>query len=225
MELKQIVPEYHSCNPLRTYVQKLKDLITFPLRAICLFTVDKMGLSSLKSERFDYVAREVSGLCLDMGCGRRNTFVTKYLGGRGVGLDVFPYEGLVDSNVVPDPTQLSYQNNSFDTVTLIAVIHHIPKPIREKELSELWRVLKGKIIITTPNPLAGFLVHRLVHLYHKLFKWSIDEDTDRHPTEEEGDFVGDREIRRLLRSVGFKEPKKKYFGTQWGLNHMWIARK
>ncbi len=78
---------------LRSPIQKAKDFITFPLRAVTLFVNDKWSLSSLKSERFDYVSREVKGYCLDVGCGRGNRFVKEYLKGNGLGIDVFEYEG------------------------------------------------------------------------------------------------------------------------------------
>ncbi len=71
-------------------MQKLKDFVSFPVRAVTLFHDDRWGLSSLATERFDYVRREVQGYCLDVGCGRHNRFVTEHLGGNGVGIDVFP---------------------------------------------------------------------------------------------------------------------------------------
>jgi hypothetical protein len=56
-------------NRNRDLKQKIADFATFPLRAISLFESDCWGLSSLLSERFDYVADEVIGYCLDIGCG------------------------------------------------------------------------------------------------------------------------------------------------------------
>ena len=55
----------------RSLLRRLADFLTFPLRAMTLFEKDKWGLSSLASDRFRYVAREVRGYCLDVGCGRR----------------------------------------------------------------------------------------------------------------------------------------------------------
>src|SRR5690349_20837461 len=89
--------------------QLLKDFLTFPLRALTLFEDDKWGLSALRSERFDYVAREVRGYCLDVGCGRHNWFITHYLGGNGVGIDVFAYEGLSSAHLVEDITQFPFE--------------------------------------------------------------------------------------------------------------------
>jgi hypothetical protein len=63
---------------LRTRSQHVKDFLTFPLRAFTLFHDDRWGLSSLASERFDYVAAEVRGRSLDVGCGYGNRFITGY---------------------------------------------------------------------------------------------------------------------------------------------------
>jgi hypothetical protein len=38
-------------------------------------------MSALSSERFDYVAREVRGYCLDVGCGKHERFVQEFLKG------------------------------------------------------------------------------------------------------------------------------------------------
>ena len=121
--------------------QKIIDTLTFPLRALCLFHEDRWGLSALSTERFDYVAREVVGYCLDIGCGRYNRFVTQFLGGFGRGIDVFRYEGLSEENIVKDPTHFPFEENTFDSVTFIACINHIPEPSRDAELSEAYRVL------------------------------------------------------------------------------------
>ena len=66
-------------------------------------------------------------------------------------------------------THLPYKDGSFETVTFIANINHIPRPLRSKELAEAYRVLKpnGKIIVTMGNPVAEWLVHKIVYLYDR----------------------------------------------------------
>lgn len=211
----------------RSPIQKVKDFITFPLRAVSLFVNDKWGLSSLKSERFDYVAREVKGYCLDVGCGRGNRFVKECLNGRGVGIDVFEYEGLTPENVVEDITHFPFADSSFDSVTLIANFHHIPKSLRDLELAETYRCLKpkGNIIVTVVNPVAGILVHKLVELYSHIFKIKIDEDCDRGMHEEESYYVTHSEVVQRLQKAKFQNLTKKYFLTQWGLNHLVVGWK
>src|SRR3989344_4704724 len=98
----------------RSKIQKFKDFIALPLRAVALFEENKWGLTSTQAERFEYAAKEVQGRCLDIGCGKYNLFIEKYLNGNGVGMDVFHYEGLTQANIMEDPTKFPFANGSFD---------------------------------------------------------------------------------------------------------------
>lgn len=214
-------------NNCRTNFQKAIDFIFFPLRALFLFETDRLGLSSLRTERFDYVCREVVGRCLDVGCGKHNLFVTKFLAGNGIGIDVYPYEGLTEKNILEDITFFPFENESFETITFIANLNHIPESLRDRELSEAWRCLKpkGNVIITMGNPIAELLVHKLVSAYDKLFETSYDVDSIRGMASDESYFLFDSEIKSRLTTVGFKRLQKKIFWTQWGLNHLIMAWK
>ncbi len=211
----------------RTLSQKVKDLVFFPLRAFTLFHDDKWGLSSLLTERLDYVSREVEGYCLDVGCGRHNLLVTKYLNGNGKGIDVYRYEGLTDENIVEDMTKFPFDDESFDSVTFIACLNHVPEPQRDTELAEAFRVLRpgGNIIITMGNPLAELIVHKVVFVYDKFLGTDYDVDTERGMEEDEEYYLLDSEIRSRLKKAGFRDMRKKYFITQWFLNHMIIGLK
>jgi SAM-dependent methyltransferase len=211
----------------RSTRQKVIDFLTFPLRAVAIFHDDKYGLSALASERFDYVAREVYGRCLDVGCGYHNRFVNQWLDGNGKGIDVFRYQGLSDENIVADIRQFPFPDGSFDAVTFIANLNHVPQPDRDIELAEAYRCLRpgGKIIITMGNPLAELAVHRLVALYDQYLGTKVDMDTERGMGEEEEYFLTDVEIVNRLRGAGFQDLRKSYFWTQWALNHLWVGRK
>lgn len=211
----------------RSTLQKILDFIVFPMRAFMLFYDDKWGLSSLASERFDYVSQEVVGYCLDIGCGRHNRFVTEYLYGRGKGIDVFPYEGLNEENIVYDLSQFPYEDCTFDSTTFIANVNHIPKSQRDIELREAYRVLKpmGNIVVTMGNPLAEIVVHKVIWLYDKIFKTNYDMDSERGMGAEEEYYLTDVEIVERLTRAGFKRISKKYFLTQWGLNHLFVGWK
>jgi hypothetical protein len=75
------------------------------------------------------------------------------------------------------------------------------------------------------NPLAEILVHRVVWLYDKLFKTEYDVDSERGMDEEEEYFLTDTEITERLARAGFKRISKKYFWTQWALNHLFVGWK
>lgn len=211
----------------RSFFQRLKDFLTFPLRAFTMFENDRCGLLSLASERFDYVSREVIGYCLDVGCGRNNRFIVEYLKGNGKGIDVYPYEGLSEENIVEDISHFPFDTCTFDSVTFIANLNHVPKSLRDIELAEAYRCLKhgGNIIITMGNPLAEILVHKVVAFYDRIFGTKYDMDSERGMHEEEEYYLTDSEIVERLEKAGFVDIKKKYFWTQWMLNHLFVARK
>ena len=72
----------------------------------------------------------IEGYLLDIGCGT-NELVKKYQG-KGIGVDVYQW-GEVDV-VVENTANLSFDEQTFDTVTIIAALNHIPN--REEVLME-----------------------------------------------------------------------------------------
>jgi len=132
------------------------DFLTFPVRVLLLFQKGRWGLTCRQMERFYYVASVTGERCLDIGCGRYNRFIRTFKKERGVGLDVYPYEGLLEKEVVEDLTRFNFPNSSFNSVTFIASVNHIPARDRDTELGEAFRCLKdgGNIVITMGNPLA-----------------------------------------------------------------------
>jgi len=211
----------------RNNLQKAVDFITFPVRALTLFHQDRWRLSSLASERFDYVAKEVVGCCLDVGCGYHNRFVKEFLSGNGRGIDVFQYEGLSKENIVADITHFPFPDAYFHSVTFIANLNHVPQSDRDAELSEAHRCLKpgGNIIVTMGNPVAELAVHRLVAFYDYYLGAKVDMDTERGMDEGEAYYLTDSEIVERLKRAGFENLKKRHFLTQWGLNHLWVGWK
>lgn len=211
----------------RSTLQKILDFLSFPLRAVTLFEIDRWGLTSLQSERFDYVAGEVKGYCLDIGCGRYNRFIREYLDGNGVGIDVFPYEGLTGENIVQDLTHLPFGDETFESVTLIANIGHIPGPLVHPELVEAHRVLKrgGTVIVQVGNPLAEFFIHRIVRYHDRIFGTRYDVDSLRGMNEEENILITRKEVLSHLKDAGFRDFREKSFLTQWGLNGLIVGYK
>ena len=211
----------------RSSTQKLKDFITFPLRAFTLFGGDRWGLSALSSERFDYVAQEVRGCCLDVGCGKYNRFITKYLKGNGNGLDVFHAPGLSEENILKNETHFPFPDSIFESVTFIASINHVQSSKRDAELSEAFRCLKpgGNVIVTMGHPVAEYLVHKVLRIYDRYLATCYDYDSERGMHSEEAYYLKDLEIINRLELAGFKNISKKYFWTQWRLNHLFVGWK
>lgn len=212
---------------MRSRWQRIVDGLTFPLRAVTLFYKDRLGMSSLASERYDYVAREVQGHTLDVGCGEYNRFIDQVLKGNGKGIDVFPYDGLTSEHLVDNLDVFPFQTASFDSVTFIANINHVPRSKRDIELAEAHRCLKpgGNIIVTMGNPVAEYLVHKVVYFYDKCLGTKLDHDNQRGMHEEEAYFLTDGEIVSRLLGAGFINIRKKYFLTQWCLNHLFVGWK
>lgn len=212
--------------PQHRRLQKVADFIFFPLRALLFSEKDRFGLSSWATERFDYVAQYAKGYCLDIGCGVGNRFIKEFLKGNGKGIDVRLYDGLTAENVVPDMTHIPFPDASFDTATFIANINHVPKDIRLSELQEACRCLRkgGRVIITMGSPILEAGAHLLLHL-RAIFFGCRDVYHEHFDKEKEAYHLSDMEIKNLLVSAGFTNIQKKYFVTQWFLNHLFTADK
>ena len=59
----------------------------------------------------------------------------------------------------------------------------------------------------------------------KIFGTNEDIDSERGMNKEESYYLVDKEIITLLTDAGFRNISKKFFLTQWGLNHLFIGWK
>jgi len=211
----------------RNSLQALKDTLLLPIRALALLSQDRWGLSSLASDRFYYAAKEVTGYCLDVGCGPGNRFINEFLSGNGHGIDVYPYEGLTKDQLVDDLTRFPFAGSTFNSVTFIANFNHIPQSERDAEVAEAYRCLKdgGNIIVTMANPICEIVSHKQVHLYDRWFGTRFDLDSERGMHREESYYVLESEIYERLEKAGFENLMKKRFLTQWGLNYLIVGWK
>lgn len=203
--------------------RQILDVVTFPVRALFLETEGKFGLSSLREERMRMVAAFCRGRVLDVGCGPGNRFIREFIGpGNGVGIDCFAYAGV--DNVIDDLTRLPFADESFDTVTLIAVGGHIPRSHRVREFAELARVLKtdGRLVMTEGEPVTQWLVHQWVFWLHKQ-RGTQDMDTERGMEEDEEFCMPRREIMRYLNTPPLKFKRRRRF--MWHLNNVYVAQK
>jgi len=197
--------------PLRnkSLLQAIWDVIGVPFRFV-LF--DQKWLSyfrwtTLEEERLAAALPYIRGRLLDIGAGP-NTLVKRY--GSGVGVDVHDWGG--GAMVVRDSSNLPFADRTFDTVSLIACLNHIP--YREAVLHEVKRLLKpgGRLIITMINPILGKIGHAI---------WWYSEDKHRGgmaPGEVGGMWM--RDVVRMCAAAGFELQAHMRF--VYGMNHLYV---
>jgi len=162
--------------------------------------------------RVKTVLPHIKGKYLDVGCGTND--VVKAYSGDGIGVDVYPWDGV--DKIVENTAKLPFQDKTFDTVSIIASLNHIPN--REKVLEEIKRVLKdnGKIIITMIPP-------KLSRVWHFLrYPWSADQ---RERGMKEGEVYGMtiKKIENILLNADLQIILKKKF--MLGINLLLIVKK
>lgn len=193
----------------KTFLKSLWDFIGVPFRLV-LF--DQAWLpffrwTTLEEERLNFVLPYIQGELLDVGAGY-NTLVKQY--GKGVGVDVFDWGG--GAQVVQDTSKLPFEDESFDTITFIACLNHIPN--RKTALGEARRLIKpgGRIIITMINPILGGIGHVI---------WWYSEDKHRGGMIE-GEVGGmwTKDIVNLCESHGFQPTLQRRF--VYGMNHFYL---
>jgi len=192
--------------------QHVKDFATAPLRMLLLpdELSHRLGLTSLEDERLLAVRPWITGSLLDVGAGT-NRLVREY--GSGVGVDVYDFGG--HALLVPDTKHLPFQDGSFDTVTFVASLNHIPE--RRDALAESRRVLRdgGRVVITMIDPIVSAIGHRI---------WWYSEDKHRggmRPGEVYG--LWPSTVRTLLKDAAFELVAEKRF--LYGLNRLYVGRK
>jgi len=122
------------------------------------------------------------GTLLDVGCGRHGptTEVIRHLELKATGIDIFEpnvieARGFYHNTVVGDARGLPFKDNSFDAVTSIEMLEHLDKSDGQKVLSELKRVCRGVLIISTPIGNNGHQdYYGNSHEEHK-YIWSVGE--------------------------------------------------
>lgn len=202
---------------------KLLNFLLFPFRALFIPKDSKWGLLSLRDERMRAVAFYCAGKVLDVGCGPGNYFINHFIGAsNGLGIDIYPYEGV--ENIVDDMSALPFENDLYDTVTLIAVGGHVPKSKRVAEFKEFARVLKpgGRLIMTEGEPVTQWINHKWYSFYYAL-QGKKDMDSERGMDVEEEYCMPYEEIVQYLNTHPLRLTQKIKF--QWGLNNIYIAEK
>ncbi len=168
----------------------------------------------LRRQRAAAAAAFIEGRVLDYGCGT-GAMASLVEAGRYTGIDSDRESLEIAGREHPEhsfhlPDELPGPGEAFTTILLLAVIEHIED--RPGLLRNLGRMLApgGRIVITTPRPLAG-----PIHLAGaKLGLFSLEAG------EEHGHLIGKREMARLAAEAGFTV--KLYRSFLLGLNQLFI---
>jgi ubiquinone/menaquinone biosynthesis C-methylase UbiE len=147
-------------------------------------------------------------ILLDIGCGSEAVFLqhmaSQIKQGFGVDFKANPFE---TDNIrvlrLKLSGQLPFQDNSFDVVTMLAVLEHIEH--EASILQEIHRVLVpgGKLILTVPSvwaqPVLEFLAYRL-----KIVSEAEIRDHKRY-------YNRQRLYHTLIKNAGFQNFNHRYF--------------
>ncbi len=140
--------------------------------------------SSQEYERLNQILQSIPdsiGTVLDVGCG--NGFITNQIHSAsivvGVDRSFTALKHVKFDSSQADIRNLPFDDDSFDLVIASEVIEHLPITIYHKSLSELVRVAKANILLTTPykEDLAGAQVYCtncycVFHPYHHMRSFS-----------------------------------------------------
>lgn len=167
------------------------------------------GWTTLEEDRIRAVLPHISGRLLDVGAGKNN-LVRRF--GVGIGVDVIDWGGGVQ--VVKNTAQLPFADASFDTITFVASLNHIP--YRQECLREARRLIRpdGRLILTMINPIFGAIGHAL---------WWYSEDKQRGGMAN-GEVGGlwSRDVIRLCEDANFRLLFHRRF-LYW-MNHLYVFK-
>lgn len=161
----------------------------------------------LEAWRARIVRPWLRGRLLDIACGYNNLVRTH---GQGVGVDVHPWEG-IDVRI-GDAARLPFPAATFDTVSIVAALNHIPN--RVEALREVRRVLRpdGRLLVTMIGPFTGRVAHTLFRHDEEERGGMVDGELDGMPA---------AVVRATLGDGGFTVEREVPF--QFGLNRLYVA--
>ena len=163
------------------------------------------------------------GKVLDIGCGYYPYFLLSTNIKNKYGIDPAVKENLLkDKNLklIKDEVgnkKLSFKNDFFDVVTMLAVFEHIDENRIAFVLSEVRRILKrgGIFIVTTPAPWSNKLLHVMANL-----KLVSREEIHEHKHNLDKKII----VGKLIKA-GFERNKIVSGFFEFGLNMWFVSEK
>jgi len=195
----------------KSVLQSIWDFVGIPFRLV-LFDqawLPRFGWTTLQEERLNIVLPYLRGELLDIGAGL-NMLVRRY--GSGVGVDVYDWGG--DALIVKDTSLLPFPDQTFDTITFLACLNHIPN--RKAVIREVRRVIRpdGQLIITMIGPFLGAVGHSV---------WWYSEDKRRGGMKVgEVGGISKHEIVQMCGDEGFCLQLHRRF--TYGMNNMYLFK-
>ena len=162
---------------------------------------------------------------IDIGCFRADYLLTvaklgaKYVGGQDLNEDAvkigrlrFNEENIEGKLVVGDAVKLDFPDNFFDIAFSCDVFEHISLEVKEKVISEVYRVLKpgGKFVIKTPNLSylkTSIILKRILNLVMLKSPFVHIAHTNNNPDNQHHGLTTYSELENLLENNFFHTPE------------------
>ena len=181
--------------------------------------LDKFLYEYRTSKIKPYIKKYDNCKLLDIGCGteaRLLKAIEQYIS-YGVGVDFKPPElktKKLETIKLTIENKLPFENESFDIVTMLAVIEHLSYP--EDILKEINRILKkdGILLITVPSKIAKPILEFMA------FKLKI---INREEIEDHKKYYNKKDLIISANNANFYIKKHRYF--QFGCNNFAIFAK
>lgn len=177
----------------------------------------------LRRWRSEIAAKHIqnNSIVYDVGCGK-DAFFLKSISERiclGIGLDeeIGNFQNAkIELRKIRIAKELPFPNESCDIITMLAVLEHLSDV--QAIFRESLRVLKkgGKLILTTPTPLAKSLLEVLA------FKLRL---IDKEEIKDHKNYFWPKDVKKMLKQIGFEEKNIKTGYFEFFLNSLIIAKK
>ena len=164
-----------------------------------------------------------NGKIVDIGCGQEGEFLLRHKDRimQGYGLDYKINNHIIDNIIFINNSQtkhLPISKNDIDVVFLNAVLEHLPQP--KNVLLEALSLLKkgGKIVMTTPTPLAKPVLELMAYKLHIINESEIREHVH---------YYSRKDIEELIKFLNTTHHVKlfRYETFELGLNSLIVIEK